>query len=87
MLFCTTSNRLHVFTRFVLISGILLLFTSVIPDIACAQKVDPELKPYEPVGGEVAGSLKGVGSDTMNNLMALWTEGFKKILPKCSRRH
>ena len=52
MLFCTTSNRLHVFTRFVLISGILLLFTSVIPDIACAQKVDPELKPYEPVGGE-----------------------------------
>ena len=81
MLFCTTSNRLHVFTRFVLISGILLLFTSVIPDIACAQKVDPELKPYEPVGGEVAGSLKGVGSDTMNNLMALWTEGFKKFYP------
>ncbi|MBL6710517.1 MAG: phosphate ABC transporter substrate-binding protein [Planctomycetes bacterium] len=81
MLFCTTSNRLHVFTRFVLISGILLLFTSVIPDIACAQKVDPELKPYEPVGGEVAGSLKGVGSDTMNNLMALWTEGFKNFYP------
>ena len=29
----------------------------------------------------MAGSLKCVGSDTMNNLVALWAEGFKKFYP------
>ena len=43
--------------------------------------IDPALKPYAKVGGEVAGSLKCVGSDTMNNLVALWAEGFKKSYP------
>lgn len=45
-----------------------------------AQESDP-LPPYEKVSGEVAGSLKCVGSDTMNNLVALWVEGFKKSYP------
>ena len=49
--------------------------------LAAAQEIDPELKPYQKVGGEVAGSLKCVGSDTMNNLVALWVEGFKKSYP------
>ena len=40
-----------------------------------------ELPPYKKVSGEVAGSLKCVGSDTMNNLVALWVEGFKKSYP------
>jgi phosphate transport system substrate-binding protein len=44
-------------------------------------EVDPALKPYSRVSGEVAGSLKFVGSDTMNNLVALWAEGFKKLYP------
>ena len=48
---------------------------------ARAQDVDPALKPYHKVAGEVAGSLKCVGSDTMNNLVALWAEGFKKVYP------
>jgi phosphate transport system substrate-binding protein len=43
-------------------------------------KVDPKLADYKPVGG-VSGNLKSVGSDTMNNLMALWGEGFHKIYP------
>jgi phosphate transport system substrate-binding protein len=43
-------------------------------------KVDPKLPDYKPVGG-VSGNLKSVGSDTMNNLMALWGEGFHKIYP------
>jgi len=42
--------------------------------------VDEALPLYEPVQG-VAGSIKSVGSDTMNNLMALWGEGFKNIYP------
>jgi phosphate transport system substrate-binding protein len=29
----------------------------------------------------VTGSIKSVGSDTMNNLMTLWAEGFKQIYP------
>jgi len=39
------------------------------------------LPAYTKASGEVAGSLKSVGSDTMNNLMALWAEGFKKFYP------
>ena len=46
-----------------------------------SQKIDPSIQPYQPVSGEVAGSLKYIGSDTMNNLVALWTEGFKKFYP------
>lgn len=48
---------------------------------ADAQDLDPALVPYERAAGEVAGSLKCVGSDTMNNLVALWSEGFKKSYP------
>src|SRR5438552_16646361 len=42
--------------------------------------VDPRLPEYKPVGG-VSGSMKSIGSDTMNNLMALWAEGFHKFYP------
>jgi phosphate transport system substrate-binding protein len=48
---------------------------------AAAQDLDPALAPYVRAPGEVAGSLKCVGSDTMNNLVALWSEGFKKSYP------
>jgi phosphate transport system substrate-binding protein len=48
---------------------------------ARAGGLDPALPPYQRVAGEVAGSLKFVGSDTMNNLVALWAEGFKKLYP------
>jgi phosphate transport system substrate-binding protein len=51
---------------------------------AFGQDIDPALKPYERVAGEVSGSLKFVGSDTMNNLVALWAEGFKKFYPGVS---
>lgn len=43
-------------------------------------QVDPELPVYKPVAG-VSGSINSVGSDTMNNLMALWAEGFKRFYP------
>ena len=42
--------------------------------------VDENLGEYVPVQG-VSGSIKSVGSDTMNNLMALWAEGFRKHYP------
>jgi phosphate transport system substrate-binding protein len=47
---------------------------------AQAQKVDPGLPPYAKTSG-VSGSLSSVGSDTMNNMMALWAETFKKFYP------
>lgn len=39
------------------------------------------LPPYTRATGEVSGALKCVGSDTMNNLVALWAEGFKRHYP------
>lgn len=53
-----------------------------IVDLAHADDVAvADLPAYHKVSGEVAGSLKCVGSDTMNNLVALWAEGFKKVYP------
>ena len=46
-----------------------------------AEPAVAELPAYSRASGEVAGSLKCVGSDTMNNLVALWAEGFKKFYP------
>jgi len=43
-------------------------------------KLDPELAPYKLVAG-VSGNLSSVGSDTLNNLMTLWAEGFTKFYP------
>jgi phosphate transport system substrate-binding protein len=42
--------------------------------------VDPALPSYSPVQG-VSGSIKSVGSDTMNNTMTLWAEGFLGMYP------
>jgi len=43
-------------------------------------KVDPQLKSYQKVAG-VSGNLNSVGSDTLNNLMTMWAESFRKIYP------
>lgn len=47
---------------------------------AIAQGVDPNLPSYKPTSG-VSGSLKSIGSDTLNNLMTLWAEGFLAQYP------
>ena len=47
---------------------------------AQAVEVDPNLPKYVQVQG-VSGSVKSVGSDTMNNMMALWAEGFRAMYP------
>ncbi len=43
-------------------------------------KVDPSIPEYKQVQG-VSGNLKSIGSDTMNNEMTLWAEGFLKMYP------
>jgi phosphate transport system substrate-binding protein len=42
--------------------------------------LDPGLTPYAKVSG-VAGNLSSIGSDTLNNLMTLWAEGFRGAYP------
>ncbi|KAA0214849.1 phosphate ABC transporter substrate-binding protein [bacterium] len=43
-------------------------------------KVEDAIEKYKPVAG-VSGTLSSVGSDTLNNLMTFWAEGFKKQYP------
>ena len=43
-------------------------------------KVDERLPSYKTVSG-VSGTIKSVGSDTLNNLMTLWAEKFKEKYP------
>lgn len=43
-------------------------------------KVDPKLPTYKKVSG-ISGNLNSIGSDTMNNLMTLWSEGFARYYP------
>jgi phosphate transport system substrate-binding protein len=53
--------------------------------MACAAasaqvEADPKLPAYVKVPG-VSGTLKSVGSDSMNNLMAYWQDDFRKFYP------
>lgn len=43
-------------------------------------KVDAHLPAYQAVEG-VSGTIKSIGSDSMNNLMTFWTQGFQKFYP------
>jgi phosphate transport system substrate-binding protein len=47
---------------------------------AQAIKVDPKVTSYKKVSG-VSGNLNSIGSDTLNNLMAYWVEGFNQKYP------
>ena len=47
---------------------------------AQALTVDPNLPEYKAAPG-VSGNLKSIGSDTLNNLMTLWAEGFRSVYP------
>lgn len=42
--------------------------------------VDPNLPEYTPVSG-ISGNLNSIGSDSMNNLMQLWGDGFRMFYP------
>jgi len=66
-----------VFSR--ILSFIVFAALSMAP-IASAMDVDPALPSYQKISG-VSGSLKSVGSDTLNNLMAYWAEGFRAAYP------
>jgi len=48
--------------------------------LAQAVKVDPALPTYQKAAG-VSGNFTSVGSDTLNNLMTLWAEEYKRLYP------
>jgi phosphate transport system substrate-binding protein len=45
-----------------------------------ADDFDPRYKDYQQTSG-VSGTIKSIGSDTLNNLLTLWAEDFKKVYP------
>lgn len=47
---------------------------------AQAARVDSSIPAYQKASG-VSGNVSSVGSDTLNNLMTLWAEGFRKQYP------
>ncbi|MGQ4810207.1 Phosphate-binding protein PstS [Candidatus Entotheonellaceae bacterium PAL068K] len=63
----------------VMIMAAVLTLGSGVPALAQVA-VDPDLHAYKR-GGGVAGNLNSIGSDTLNNLMTLWAEGFRAIYP------
>lgn len=62
----------------------LLVFSLIISltEFSAAQaiKADPKLPRYKKKEG-ISGKVSSIGSDSMNNLLALWGDGFKKFYP------
>lgn len=60
---------------------VFLAMVALAPSLTvAATDVDKNLPHYTPVSG-ISGTIKSVGSDTLNNLMALWEGDFKKAYP------
>jgi phosphate transport system substrate-binding protein len=61
-------------------SAALLAIVCVAPAAAATVELDPKLPEYTKVAG-VSGNINSIGSDTLNNLMTLWAEGFSEFYP------
>ncbi len=66
--------------RFAQVSAAAAVLTLASLTFAQAVQVDEKLPAYRPVAG-ISGNLKSVGSDSMNNMMTLWAEGFRRHYP------
>ena len=66
--------------RITLTVAALVLLLGVSQGFAQTVEVDASVPTYTKVSG-VSGNINSVGSDTMNNLMTLWCEGFNKYYP------
>lgn len=64
--------------------AMVLGLTAVFPPVNQANAepagVDSKIPSYKTVSG-VSGNISSIGSDTLNNLMTLWSEGFQKAYP------
>jgi phosphate transport system substrate-binding protein len=61
-------------------TGVLVMLALAVAVAANAVEVDANIPAYEKVEG-IGGNLNSVGSDTLNNLMTLWAEGFREKYP------
>ena len=61
-------------------SALTLAAAALMATSASAQQVDANLPTYQATSG-VSGNLVSIGSDTLNNLMTLWSEGFRSFYP------
>ncbi len=59
-------------------AGILAAACTV--NLSAAVELDAKLPEYTKVAG-VSGNINSIGSDTLNNLMTLWAEGFSEVYP------
>ena len=64
-------------SKSICLAGALL---AALPVFAAESHIDPALPEYKAFSG-VSGNLNSIGSDSLNNLMTLWAEGFKKAYP------
>jgi phosphate transport system substrate-binding protein len=62
------------------IFSLAFVFSAMLSTTTLAQSVDTALPSYESVQG-VSGNLVSIGSDTLNNLMTYWSEGFRTFYP------
>jgi phosphate transport system substrate-binding protein len=75
----TTETRRQAMKR--RIPAVILAILTLGAGLAAAQvPVDPALMSYKATSG-ISGNLSSVGSDTLNNLMTLWGEAFRKFYP------
>jgi phosphate transport system substrate-binding protein len=63
--------------RFAMMAALLALAA---PVLAQQLQVEAGVPAYQKASG-VSGNINSVGSDTMNNMMALWAESFRKMYP------
>lgn len=66
-----------------IVAGLTAIAVLITVDMGIAAEtvtVDAAIPSYTKTGG-VSGNINSIGSDTMNNLMALWCEGFTKEYP------
>ena len=66
-------NRILILSILIFLSGFQLAISQTI-------QVDENLPVYKKTTG-ISGNANSIGSDTMNNLMTLWLEGFRKYYP------
>ncbi|KAB2955994.1 MAG: phosphate ABC transporter substrate-binding protein [Thermoanaerobaculia bacterium] len=62
------------------LAGTAIALLVAAPLAAQPAQVEAGIQPYARTSG-VSGSLSSIGSDTLNNLMTFWAEGFQKAYP------
>jgi phosphate transport system substrate-binding protein len=62
------------------LAGLMVLAFAMQVVVAQTIEVDKRIPKYQKTTG-ISGNANSIGSDTMNNLMTLWLEGFRKYYP------